>query len=84
MASTEQDGSISQEGDEVEELLCATFSSSDTYDCCKKLLPCNDINEVGSHALNFVQTLQLGKLGKGAVSSAAKFKFTKPALAYSE
>ena len=50
------------------------MSSSDAYDCFKKLLLCNDINEVGSHALNLVQTLQLGKLEKGAVSSAAKFK----------
>ena len=62
MASTEQDGSISQEGNEVEELLGATFSSSYAYDCFNKLLLCDDINEVGSHALNLVQTLQLGKL----------------------
>ena len=50
------------------------MSSSDAYDCFKKLLLCNDINEVCSYALNLVQTLQLGKLEKGTVSSAAKFK----------
>ena len=33
MAPTEQDGSISQEGGEVEELLVATLSSSDEYTC---------------------------------------------------
>ena len=63
-----------QEVDEVEELVGSILSSSYAYDCFKKLLLCNDINKVGSHALNLVQTLQLGKLEKGAVSSAAKFK----------
>ena len=48
--------------------------SSNAYDVFKKLLLYNDINEVGSLALNLVQTLKLGKLEKGAVSSAATLK----------
>ncbi len=41
---------------------------SDVYDYFKLLLSCHDIDDVSKVAFKLVQLLQLGKLGKGAVT----------------
>ena len=49
-------------------------SSSDTFDSFNKdILSCNGIDNVTSCASELVQLLQLGKLEKGAASTASKY-----------
>ena len=49
-------------------------SACDAYQCFQTLLFCGDVKDFGSHTLNLVHALHLGKLEKGVVNSEAKFK----------